>query len=49
MITYLFASGIISIDFEGSADETDGEWQDASELEVEGEEEESGEIIVEVA
>lgn len=50
MITYLFASGIVSIDFEGDADKEGGDWKDASELDDEGEdEEEEDEIIVEVS
>ena len=49
MITYLFASGIVSIDFEGDADKEGGEWQDASELDDEDDEEDEDEIIVEVS
>lgn len=46
MITYLFASGIVSIDFAGGA-EKDDEWKDASELDLEDEEEEVEVVVVE--
>lgn len=41
MIAYLFASGIVQIDFSG---EEEGDWKDASEFE-DDEEEEEEEII----
>jgi len=42
MIAYLFASGIVQIDFSG---EEEGDWKDASEFEDDEEEEEIIEII----
>jgi len=42
MIAYLFASGIVQIEFSGNED---GEWKDASEFEDDEEEEEIIEII----
>lgn len=45
MITYLFASGILAIEFGGSEEEEGAEWQDASELD--GEEEEEDIIVLE--
>lgn len=43
MVTYLFASGIVEIDWGGQGDEEEGEWREASELEDDEEEE----VIVE--
>jgi len=44
MIAYLFASGIVQIEFSGKEE---GEWKDASEFEDDEEEEEIIEIIEE--
>ena len=45
MIAYLFASGIVQIDFSG---EEEGDWKDASEFEDDDEEEEEIIEIIEV-
>lgn len=47
MITYLFASGILVLDYPGATEEVEeveGEWRDASELEAEGD----GQVVVEM-
>jgi hypothetical protein len=50
MIAYLFASGIVQIDFGGGSESEDGdrEWRDSSELEDDDEEEEEMIEIIEV-
>jgi sorting and assembly machinery component 37 len=50
MIAYLFASGIVQIDFGGGSESEDGdrEWRDGSELEDDDEEEEEMIEIIEV-